>query len=51
MVGARARETEVRRPDVFDALSVQMEKFQYKTSLSADEEFFMMLDETFLNSC
>ncbi len=34
--------TEVRRPDVFDALCAQMKKFQYKTNLSADEEFSTM---------
>ncbi len=37
--------TEVRRPDVFDALCAQMKKFQYKTNLSADEEFLMMPDQ------
>ena len=39
----------MRRPDVFDALCAQMKKFQYKTNLSAGEEFLMMLDEEFLN--
>ncbi len=37
--------TEVRRADVFDALCAQMKKFQYKTNLSADEEFLMMPDQ------
>ena len=37
--------TEVRRPDVFGALCAQMKKFQYKTNLSADEEFLMMPDQ------
>ena len=39
------KRTEVRRADVFDALFAQMKKFQYKTNLSADEDFLMMPDQ------